>query len=100
MKDNLKYMENKVRLIFKTIILSLIILISFQANAKLGFVGIGVSDIQKSTKFYQSIRTYSTYDDYCSLSICLVHSSKVTDIYKHLYFIWMTSSNNCSLYSD
>ena len=66
MKDNLKYMENKVRLIFKTIILSLIILISFQANAKLGFVGIGVSDIQKSTKFYQDILgldVIGTYDD-------------------------------------
>ena len=44
-----------MRLIFKTIILSLLILVSFHANAKLGFVGIGVSDIQKSTNF---IKTY------------------------------------------
>ena len=55
-----------MRLTFKTIILSLAILVSFQANAKLGFVGIGVSDIQKSTKFYQDILgldIIGTYDD-------------------------------------
>lgn len=55
-----------MRLTFKTIILSLAILLSFQANAKLGFVGIGVSDIQKSTKFYQDILgldIIGTYDD-------------------------------------
>ena len=55
-----------MRLIFKTVILSLLILVSFHAHAKLGFVGIGVSDIQKSTKFYQDILgldVIGTYDD-------------------------------------
>ena len=55
-----------MRLTFKTIIISLAILLSFQANAKLGFVGIGVSDIEKSTKFYQDILgldIIGTYDD-------------------------------------
>ena len=50
----------------KIIILSLIMLLSFQVNAKLGFVGIGVSDIEKSTKFYQDILDMDiigTYDD-------------------------------------
>ena len=39
---------------------------SFPSNAKLGFVGIGVSDIEKSTKFYQDILgldIIGTYDD-------------------------------------
>ena len=56
----------KMRLTFKTIIISLAILLSFQANAKLGFVGIGVSNIEKSTKFYQDILgldIIGTYDD-------------------------------------
>ena len=55
-----------MRLTFKTIIFSLAILLSFQANAKLGFVGIGVSNIEKSTKFYQDILgldVIGTYDD-------------------------------------
>ena len=55
-----------MRLTFKTIIISLVILLSFKANAKLGFVGIGVSDIEKSTKFYQDILSLDiigTYDD-------------------------------------
>ena len=44
----------------------LILLLSPQTNAKLGFVGIGVSDIEKSTKFYQDILdldVIGTYDD-------------------------------------
>ena len=55
-----------MRLTFKTIIFSLAILLSFQADAKLGFVGIGVSNIEKSTKFYQDILgldVIGTYDD-------------------------------------
>lgn len=55
-----------MRLTFKAIIFSLAILLSFQANAKLGFVGIGVSNIEKSTKFYQDILgldVIGTYDD-------------------------------------
>lgn len=55
-----------MRLIFKTIIISLVILLSFKAYAKLGFVGIGVSNIEKSTKFYQDILgldIIGTYDD-------------------------------------
>ena len=55
-----------MRLTFKSIIFSLAILLSFQANAKLGFVGIGVSNIEKSTKFYQDILgldVIGTYDD-------------------------------------
>ena len=59
-------MEKKMRLTFKAIIFSLAILLSFQANAKLGFVGIGVSNIEKSTKFYQDILgldVIGTYDD-------------------------------------
>ena len=55
-----------MRLTFKAIIFSLAILLSFQANAKLGFVGIGVSNIEKSTKFYQDILgldIIGTYDD-------------------------------------
>jgi len=55
-----------MRLTFKTIIFSLAILLSFQADAKLGFVGIGVSNIEKSTKFYQDILgldIIGTYDD-------------------------------------
>ena len=55
-----------MHLTFKTIIFSLAILLSFQANAKLGFVGIGVSNIEKSTKFYQEILgldIIGTYDD-------------------------------------
>jgi catechol 2,3-dioxygenase-like lactoylglutathione lyase family enzyme len=59
-------MEEKMRLTLKTIIFSLVILLSFQANAKLGFVGIGVSNIEKSTKFYQNILgldIIGTYDD-------------------------------------
>ena len=55
-----------MRLTLKTIIFSLVILLSFQANAKLGFVGIGVSNIEKSTKFYQDILgldIIGTYDD-------------------------------------
>ena len=58
-------MEKKMRLTFKSIIFSLAILLSFQANAKLGFVGIGVSNIEKSTKFYQDILgldVIGTYD--------------------------------------
>jgi catechol 2,3-dioxygenase-like lactoylglutathione lyase family enzyme len=58
--------EEKMRLTLKTIIFSLVILLSFQANAKLGFVGIGVSNIEKSTKFYQNILgldIIGTYDD-------------------------------------
>tara|TARA_B100000212_G_scaffold175938_1_gene132441 strand:- start:116 stop:601 length:486 start_codon:yes stop_codon:yes gene_type:complete len=59
-------MDMKMRLTFKTIIISLAILLSFQANAKLGFVGIGVSNIEKSIKFYQDILgldIIGTYDD-------------------------------------
>ena len=44
----------------------LVLLLSPQTNAKLGFVGIGVSDIEKSTKFYQDILdldVIGTYDD-------------------------------------
>ena len=44
----------------------LILLLSTQTNAKLGFIGIGVSDIEKSTKFYQDILdldVIGTYDD-------------------------------------
>ena len=55
-----------MRLTLKTIIFSLVILLSFEANAKLGFVGIGVSNIEKSTKFYQDILgldIIGTYDD-------------------------------------
>ena len=55
-----------MHLTLKTIIFSLVILLSFQANAKLGFVGIGVSNIEKSTKFYQDILgldIIGTYDD-------------------------------------
>ena len=40
--------------------------LSPSSNAKLGFVGIGVSDIEKSTKFYQDILgldIIGTYDD-------------------------------------
>ena len=55
-----------MNLTLKTLILGLAILISFQTNAKLGFVGIGVSDIERSTKFYQDILgmdIIGTYDD-------------------------------------
>ena len=55
-----------MRLTLKTIIFSLVVLLSFEANAKLGFVGIGVSNIEKSTKFYQDILgldVIGTYDD-------------------------------------
>ncbi len=55
-----------MRLTLKTIIFSLVVLLSFEANAKLGFVGIGVSNIEKSTKFYQDILgldIIGTYDD-------------------------------------
>ena len=42
------------------------VLLILPANAKLGFVGIGVSDIDNSTKFYQDILgldVIGTYDD-------------------------------------
>lgn len=50
----------------RIITICLILLLSPQTNAKLGFVGIGVSDIEKSTKFYQDILgldVIGTYDD-------------------------------------
>ena len=55
-----------MRSIIKVITFCLILLFSIQVDAKLGFVGIGVSNIEKSTKFYQDILGLSvigTYDD-------------------------------------
>ena len=55
-----------MRSIIKVITFCLILLFSIQADAKLGFVGIGVSNIEKSTKFYQDILgldVIGTYDD-------------------------------------
>ena len=55
-----------MRSIIKVITFCLILLFSIQVDAKLGFVGIGVSNIEKSTKFYQdilSLDVIGTYDD-------------------------------------
>ena len=55
-----------MRSIIKVITFCLILLFSIQADTKLGFVGIGVSNIEKSTKFYQDILgldVIGTYDD-------------------------------------
>ena len=55
-----------MRSIIKVITFCLILLFSIQVDAKLGFVGIGVSNIEKSTKFYQDILgldVIGTYDD-------------------------------------
>ena len=55
-----------MRSIIKVITFCLILLFSIQVDAKLGFVGIGVSNIEKSTKFYQDIlglNVIGTYDD-------------------------------------
>ncbi|MDA9623440.1 VOC family protein [Rhodobiaceae bacterium] len=52
--------------IIRLMTFSLILLFSIQVDAKLGFVGIGVSNIEKSTKFYQDILgldVIGTYDD-------------------------------------
>ena len=52
--------------IIRIITFSLILLFSIQVDAKLGFVGIGVSNIDNSTKFYQDILgldIIGTYDD-------------------------------------
>ena len=52
--------------IIRIITFSLILLFSIQVDAKLGFVGIGVSNIENSTKFYQDILgldVIGTYDD-------------------------------------
>ncbi|MDA8852672.1 VOC family protein [Hyphomicrobiales bacterium] len=51
---------------FSLSIIFIMVLSILPANAKLGFVGIGVSDIKKSTKFYQDILgldIIGTYDD-------------------------------------
>ena len=51
---------------FSLSIIFIMVLSILPANAKLGFIGIGVSDIEKSTKFYQDILgldIIGTYDD-------------------------------------
>ena len=40
---------------FSLLMIFIMVLLILPANAKLGFVGIGVSDIDNSTKFYQDI---------------------------------------------
>ena len=55
-----------MRLILISLTFCLTFFISFNANSKLGFVGIGVSNIEKSTKFYQEIlglEIIGTYDN-------------------------------------
>ena len=51
---------------FSLSIIFIMVLSILPANAKLGFIGIGVSNIEKSTKFYQDILgldIIGTYDD-------------------------------------
>ena len=55
-----------MRKILLSLTFCLTFFMSFDANSKLGFVGIGVSNIEKSTKFYQDILgldIIGTYDD-------------------------------------
>ena len=55
-----------MRLILISLTFCLTFFIPFNANSKLGFVGIGVSNIEKSTKFYQEIlglEIIGTYDN-------------------------------------
>ena len=51
---------------FSLLMIFIMVLLILPANAKLGFVGIGVSNIDNSTKFYQDILgldVIGTYDD-------------------------------------